>query len=586
MGFHLRVRQNKHIYFLLFFSCFSFKSLPANEKGNSFLFSKSNANDLVIDRNYFRTQADASYLKSEMAYYDRQTVQAIDYLKEAILQAPQSLHLRSRLADIYKEEKLFAEAAKQYQILIEQSNDKEFRYKLAEIYLLRGIHKEVLKNYKNLTNNKYFPIAFQRARLFMSEKSWFLALKALSQIWRNAITKKEKGNILLAKAYIYEQLRYKSHQEKVFKQFLSLNLSEEDFLLKVVQFYIASKKLEKAEALLLQYQKKDRTSIEITKVLFALYLSLDNTNKAHKQIHHLEKLGSLDDTHHFFIVSFLLSEKKYVEAIPFIKDLVQKHPLTDYYRYLLGAAYEQNQEWKKSLDEYKQIKKLSPYFVSAQIQMGQIWKDQGQIKKALNALEKVIFSSRDIKEFKPFLIYAQYLWEEGQEGLAISVLTKGENIFPENTDILFLRGLYFGESGKTELALKDMEKILEIDNSHGEALNFIAYTYAEKKQELDRAETLALKSLTLNPSSSYFLDTLGWVFFQKGNYKKALFYLIKAFSRNKKDIHIVEHLGETYYKLKNFKKCEYFFKQALELEKNEQKRSQIKKRLVFLQSYL
>ncbi len=585
MIFLFKILRKKTFFFLLFFSCFSLKSLSIDKNEFSLDFAKDSKKPVVIDQNYFQTQSDMAYLKSEMAYYIDQTGVAIDFLKESILQAPQSLHLRSRLADIYFEEKLFAEAAQQYQTLFDQTNDQKFYYKLAKIYSLRGLNQENSKNYKKLNKDKSFSVVFQKARLFIDEKAWSLALKTLNQMEKKTVKERERVDIFLSKAYIYEQTHQKEKQEKIFKQILNLDLSEEDLLLKTAQFYMSSNQLERAKLLLLKYQQKEETSIGVTKALFNLFLSLNQLNGAYEQLRQLEKLDSLDDPHYFFMVSFLLSKKQYAKAIPFVKDLVQAYPQTSYYRYLLGATYEQEKEWKKSLQEYKKIRKESSYFIAAQIQMGQIWKDQGQAKKALNLLEKVVFSSENVKEPKPLLLYAQYLWEEGQKDLSLSVLTKGLQRFPKNTDILFLRGLYFKEHGRVASALKDMEKILELDERHGESLNFIAYTYAEKKQKLDQAEILAHKALLLNPASSYFLDTLGWVLFQKGDTEKALFYLKKAFSYNQKDSSIANHLGEIYYRLKNFEKYEYFFKKALELETDEKKRSQIKKRLASLQSH-
>ena len=112
-----------------------------------------------------------------MAYYNRQPVQAIDYLKEAILQAPHSIHLRLRLADIYREENLFAEASKQYQFLIENKNHQESHRKLAEIYSMRGLHQEALKSYKHLENKEMFSVSFYKARFLIEGKKWVPAFK-------------------------------------------------------------------------------------------------------------------------------------------------------------------------------------------------------------------------------------------------------------------------------------------------------------------------------------------------------------------------------------------------------------------------
>ena len=105
------------------------------------------------------------------------------------------------------------------------------------------------------------------------------------------------------------------------------------------------------------------------------------------------------------------------------------------------------------------------------------------------------------------------------------------------------------------MALRDMRQILKKQEDHEEALNFIASFYSEQKINLTAAEKMARKALSLKPHSSYFLNTLGWILFQKGKVKSALHYLKKAFSKNNTDSHIAKRLGKVYLKLKILRKA-------------------------------
>ena len=44
-----------------------------------------------------------------------------------------------------------------------------------------------------------------------------------------------------------------------------------------------------------------------------------------------------------------------------------------------------------------------------------------------------------------------------------------------------------------------MRRVVEADPKHAEALNFLAYTFAEQGENLDEALTLARRALELNP---------------------------------------------------------------------------------------
>ena len=53
--------------------------------------------------------------------------------------------------------------------------------------------------------------------------------------------------------------------------------------------------------------------------------------------------------------------------------------------------------------------------------------------------------------------------------------------------------------------------------------------------------------------ASYILDSLGWVYFKKGDYKQAFNYLEKAASGNHRDPVIYEHFGDAAMKVKKYR---------------------------------
>jgi tetratricopeptide (TPR) repeat protein len=117
-----------------------------------------------------------------------------------------------------------------------------------------------------------------------------------------------------------------------------------------------------------------------------------------------------------------------------------------------------------------------------------------------------------------------------------------------------------------------MRQVLKIDPDNVDALNYIGYTYAEQGVRLDEALFLIQKALKLKPNSGYIIDSLGWVYFQKGQYEKAVATLLKAATLTGKDPTIQEHLGDAYHKLKEYKKALQYYKKALSLEHPEEKR--------------
>ncbi len=72
--------------------------------------------------------------------------------------------------------------------------------------------------------------------------------------------------------------------------------------------------------------------------------------------------------------------------------------------------------------------------------------------------------------------------------------------------------------------------------------------YAERGQNLDEAIQLIEKALEIEPENGYFIDSLGWAYYQQGRYPEALRELKRAVERAKDDPVIFEHLGDAYAK--------------------------------------
>ena len=72
--------------------------------------------------------------------------------------------------------------------------------------------------------------------------------------------------------------------------------------------------------------------------------------------------------------------------------------------------------------------------------------------------------------------------------------------------------------------------------------------YAERGQNLAEAVDLINKALALEPDNGYFIDSLGWAYYQQGKYPDALRELKRAVDKAKEDPVIFEHLGDAYIK--------------------------------------
>ena len=106
------------------------------------------------------------------------------------------------------------------------------------------------------------------------------------------------------------------------------------------------------------------------------------------------------------------------------------------------------------------------------------------------------------------------------------------------------------ELGHFETALQVSKQLLHIDPDNAPALNFVGYILAEHGRELGRSEALIRKALAKEPKNGYYVDSLGWVFYRKGEYSRAASELERAVQLTEEhDATILEHLGDAYVKM-------------------------------------
>ena len=80
----------------------------------------------------------------------------------------------------------------------------------------------------------------------------------------------------------------------------------------------------------------------------------------------------------------------------------------------------------------------------------------------------------------------------------------------------------------------------------------------------------------LKPNDGYITDSLGWVYYKKGNYKQALIELEKAVQLSPQDPVICEHLGDAYLKNNEPGKATEQYKRSLQLDPSKE---DVKKKL-------
>jgi tetratricopeptide (TPR) repeat protein len=145
------------------------------------------------------------------------------------------------------------------------------------------------------------------------------------------------------------------------------------------------------------------------------------------------------------------------------------------------------------------------------------------------------------------------------------------------------------ESLKEYTAAKESyEKVLSVSPNFTPALNNLAYLYAERFNDLDKAYQLAEKASSLftkdaaTAEALATADTLGWILYKRGEYSRALGLLQQSASRFRDDDEIQFHLGMTQYMLGNEGAARLALQQAVQSLKEFSEKEKIGPRLAIL----
>ncbi len=137
----------------------------------------------------------------------------------------------------------------------------------------------------------------------------------------------------------------------------------------------------------------------------------------------------------------------------------------------------------------------------------------------------------------------------------------------ENATYYVEAGLINQELGRNDQAERHYRRAIEVSPQDPEGWNTLGYFFAETGQKLDEALDLATRALVLKPDAGHIVDTLGWIYYQRGEYEKAVESLTRAVRLlgDHPDPVVLDHLGDALAKVGNLVAAREAWSRALEL---------------------
>lgn len=141
-------------------------------------------------------------------------------------------------------------------------------------------------------------------------------------------------------------------------------------------------------------------------------------------------------------------------------------------------------------------------------------------------------------------------------------LLKANELRPNDRSILISLASIHEKRSEYVEAEGYLSELFERSSDDPSILNFYAYLLAQMKVDLPRAEKMARAALKHDPDNGYYLDSLGWIYYQMGEYAGAVAELERASDRVKDDPTILEHLGDAYKALERFDEAKTAYEES------------------------
>ncbi|MFY8020596.1 MAG: tetratricopeptide repeat protein [Bacteroidia bacterium] len=135
---------------------------------------------------------------------------------------------------------------------------------------------------------------------------------------------------------------------------------------------------------------------------------------------------------------------------------------------------------------------------------------------------------------------------------AINASLKGAEIADEDelkSQLLSTLGDAAHYAKKFRLCDSAYDEALILNPENPYALNNYAYFLSLRKDRLEKADSMSRKSMILDPNNASYLDTYGWIQFQKKQYDEAKTYIERSLEMSPNNAEVIEHLGDVLFML-------------------------------------
>lgn len=396
--------------------------------------------------------------------------------------------------------------------------------------------------------------------------------------------------------YLYTKLGKVEELIALRERLVDLLDGESEFVHQLLTLYLQLNRMEKANNLVQDLLLREPDSPD-NWLLYGNVLEMEGDTlsaiTAYKKALKLEKDNEKAMNQLYILYRDLAS---WEEMVYTFSDIVNADPDMHRARLFLGEGYYYLDNYEEARNVLQPVLDNPALKDRAYLLMGRIAINQNLYDEAKTHFEELTtlepWNGR-AWEFLAVLLYEQEAYDKCAE-----VLSRAIESVPDNPALLSLFGNSLLQLNRLPEAVVPLEKAYELDNGNLNTittlgsiyndlrmfteldslyesaliqypdndliLNNYSYSLSVRGVRLDDAQEMAARAISKNPLNAAYLDTMGWIYYQKGEYVHALEYVQKAAEMAGGHPEILEHLGDIYLKLNQVEQAKNFWQQALD----------------------
>jgi len=245
--------------------------------------------------------------------------------------------------------------------------------------------------------------------------------------------------------------------------------------------------------------------------------------------------------------------------------------------YFLARTHEENKNYSMAISYYNKYYTFSKES-NILVHIGYIYGTQGKYNRAYEYFLKTVKSDPENPGAYFFWGLVQ-IWENKNSAARDNIL-RAISIKNDEETYYFYLAVAYEKLNEIDKSIENLKLAIHYNINSARSYNYLGYIYADKNMKIDEGLILVQKALEIEPDNGAYLDSLGWIYYRKGDYVSALKNLLLAEEKldeaGTPDSVVYDHLGDTYFKIDNKSKAVYYWEKAVKLEKNPEIEGKLK----------